>query len=133
MMAAILRAVHAALTADAQLTALLGGPHVFEHVPARARPPYVSLAVPVLRDWSTATEGGTEAEVTATAWSEETSAAPAAAIRARIAAALAFGRLAVPGHAVVNVEPLPAALERRPADGLVVAVQRVRIVIEPEE
>lgn len=132
MIATILAGAHAALTADAALLALLGGPHVHEHIPARARPPYLVLAVPVLRDWSTATETGAEAEMDVTTYDDASSVARLADIQARVGTALAFGNLAVPGHAVVNVEALPAAMERQPAADLLVGRQRFRVVIEPQ-
>ena len=129
---AVSRAVHAALAADAELVALLGGPHVHEFIPARARLPYVSLAIVAVRDWSTATEGGAEVEITATTWSEASRLDPLAAIQARVAAGVTFERLTVPGHALVNVHPLAATIERRPADGLLVGRQPFRIVCEPD-
>lgn len=142
---AVLRAVHGVLAADDALAGLLGGPRVHEHVPARARPPYLSLAVAVQRDWSTATEGGAEVEIEVTSWVEASRLAPLAAIQARVAAAVAFETLTraehAPGHApgdapgfsLVNVEPLTTTIERRPADELLVGRQRFRIVCEPQE
>ena len=134
---AVLRAVHGALATDDALLALLGGPHVHEHVPARARPPYLSLALVEQRDWSTATEGGAEVEIEITGWVEASRLAPLGAIQARVAEIVAFPRLAaspaLSGHALVNVEPLITTIERRPADELLVGRQRLRIVCEPKE
>lgn len=135
---AVLRAAHAALTADAALLDLLGGAHVFEHIPARARPPYLALAVPVARDWSTATEEGAQVELTVTTYCEASVLSRLAAIQARVAAALAFGNAALAdaladgGHALVNLVPLDTTTERRPADELLVGVQRLTLVTEPE-
>lgn len=129
---AVLRAVHAALVADAELVALLGGARVHEFVPARARPPYISLAIVAVRDWSTATEGGAEVEMSVTTWSEASRLDPLAAIQARVAAAVAFERLAVAEHALVNLTALDTTIERRPADDLLVARQAFRIVCEPD-
>ena len=41
---ALRRAVRAALLADADLVAALGGPHVFDEAPPRQRAPYVAFA-----------------------------------------------------------------------------------------
>ena len=57
---ALQEAVFAALTADAELEALLGGANVFDGAPRNAAAPYVHLGEIVARDWSTATEAGAE-------------------------------------------------------------------------
>ena len=57
---ALQEAVFAALVADATLEALLGGAKVFDGAPRNAAAPYVHLGEMVARDWSTATEAGTE-------------------------------------------------------------------------
>ena len=129
----VLRAAHAALAADAALIALLGGDHIHEHVPARARPPYLALAVPVIRDWSTATEDGAEVELIVTTYCETTRFWDLGAIQERVAAALTFEAVTVADHALVNLTPLQATTERRPRDELLVGTQGFRFVIEPQE
>lgn len=57
---ALQAAVYGALTADAALTGLLGGAHIYDRVPAGAALPYVTLGDGAASDWSTGTETGTE-------------------------------------------------------------------------
>jgi hypothetical protein len=51
-------AIHGALTADAPLTALLGGEKIYDEPPRDAALPYVTLGEDVIADGSTATEDG---------------------------------------------------------------------------
>src|SRR5215207_10248488 len=53
-------AVFAALSGDAELTALFGGARVYDGAPRNAAAPYVHLGEITARDWSTATEVGEE-------------------------------------------------------------------------
>ncbi len=48
------------LTADAPLSALLGGGRVYDDVPQRAELPYVTFGQSSTRDWSTGTDDGHE-------------------------------------------------------------------------
>ena len=128
----VLRVAHAALTADAPLIAALGGPHVYEHVPARASPPYLVLSDIIARDWSTATEEGAEVELTVRTFSDASNLTQLKALQERVTTTLTFGAVAVPGHALVDLRPLETAIERRPDDGLVVGTQRFLFIIEPE-
>lgn len=63
------KAVHAALSADAALTALLGGAHVYDDVPRGASYPYVTFGQSTERDWSTGSEDGREHLLTLHVWS----------------------------------------------------------------
>ncbi len=62
------KAIFAALTNDSALTALLGGPSVYDRVPADATLPYITLGDGTWRDWSTATETGAEHELRLHIW-----------------------------------------------------------------
>ncbi|MEL6946851.1 MAG: DUF3168 domain-containing protein [Pseudomonadota bacterium] len=64
-------AVFQALSTDAALTDLIGPGKVFDHVPERARFPYIVLGAQTGRDWSTATEDGTEIDFFVHVWSRE--------------------------------------------------------------
>ena len=63
-------AIHARLTSDAALTALLGGPRIYDHVPNASRTPYVTFGPSIARDWSTGTEDGEEHVVTLHIWTD---------------------------------------------------------------
>ena len=54
------KAIFAALLADSGLVAVLGGGKVFDHAPASAAFPYVTLGRASVYDWSTAPEPGNE-------------------------------------------------------------------------
>ena len=58
------------LTADAGLTALLGGPKIFDHVPERATYPYLTFGRTTVVDWSTGTEDGSEHILTLHVWAK---------------------------------------------------------------
>ena len=57
---ALQHAIHHVLTANANVVALLGGPHVWDHVPRGAAAPYVTFGVTTERDWSTGSDAGGE-------------------------------------------------------------------------
>ncbi len=57
---ALQSAIFARLTADAVLTALLGGERMYDDVPVRAEFPYLTFGQSSDRDWSTGTDAGRE-------------------------------------------------------------------------
>jgi hypothetical protein len=59
-----------ALAGDEALAGLLGGTKIFDHAPADARFPYVTLGRTSLYDWSTSTERGVEQLLTLHIWSK---------------------------------------------------------------
>jgi len=62
--AALRAAVHEALTADAALAALLGGPKIYDEPPHPAECPYVTLGEARVSDFSTGTEQAAEHALT---------------------------------------------------------------------
>jgi hypothetical protein len=64
------KALFTALTADAALIGLLGGPKIHDNAPANAAFPYVTFGRTSLYDWSTGTEIGTEQLFTLHIWSK---------------------------------------------------------------
>lgn len=99
---ALQKAVIARLRGDAGLTALLGGPHVHDHVPRAASPPYVALARLESRDLSSSGVAGAEHRFTLHVWPEAQGRAGAHAIAAAIEAALS-APLTLEGAALVNL------------------------------
>lgn len=63
------KAVFSALTGDAALVALLDGPKVYDHTPARVAFPYITFGRTTGYDWDTATERGNEHLFTLHLWS----------------------------------------------------------------
>lgn len=64
------KAVFAALTGDAALGGLLGGPKVYDHAPANVAFPYITFGRTSIFDWSTGTESGSEHLFTLHIWSK---------------------------------------------------------------
>jgi hypothetical protein len=73
--AALRAAVHDVLTANAALTALLGGPKVYDEPPRSIAFPYVTLGETRIADFSTGSEAGQESalehQLTLHAWSRQ--------------------------------------------------------------
>lgn len=67
---ALQRSVHATLIGDTDLLALLGGAHVFDHVPRGMDLPYVTFGASSENDWSTADEVGHELLFSLHVWTE---------------------------------------------------------------
>lgn len=124
-------AIHAALAADAALTALLGGARVFDVPPADADFPFVALGEAVVADWSTATERGTEHALTLHVFSRSGGRAEAFAVAAAVGEALHDAPLALTGHRLANLRATTAEV-RRESDGRTFhALVRFRAVTEP--
>ncbi len=97
------RAIFAALSQDAALTALLGGPRVFDRVPANTPFPYVTFGRTSLYDWSTGTESGVEQLFTLHVWSKAQGKSETLAILERIAGLLDDQPLPLEGAALVSM------------------------------
>ncbi len=128
---ALQRAVHAALIGDADLTRLLGGGHVYDHIPRGSRYPYVTIAQTSERDWSTGDEDGHEHTLTFHVWSDAAGGKQVQAIAAAIRARLHDQTLALAGYRLVNLRH-ELSETRREADGeLMRGLMRFRAVTEP--
>lgn len=128
---ALQKAVHAALTADAVLVGLLGGPQVFDDVPQQTAFPYVTLGQSTERDWSTATEDGAEHVLTLHVWSKRAGRKETREIMEAVRGALHDRALAVGGHRLVNLRH-EFSEARRDADGETYhGIVRYRAVTEP--
>lgn len=128
---ALQKAIHAALTADAALTGLLGGPQVFDDAPQATAFPYVILGQSTERDWSTATEDGTEHLLTLHVWSRKAGRRETREIMEAVRGALHDRPLAMAGHRLVNIRH-ELSEARRDADGETYhGIVRYRAVTEP--
>lgn len=124
-------AIHGALTGDATLLTLLGGPRVYDGAPQAAAFPYVTFGQSNATDWS-ATEGdGEEHIVTLHVWSETGRRKEVLAIMAAIRTVLHEATPALTGHRLINLRQEFADV-RRESDGEIVhGTLRYRAVTEP--
>jgi hypothetical protein len=128
--AALRAAVHAALSADGALGALLGGARVYDEPPKGAAFPYVTLGDARTTDYS-AGEPGEEHQLTLHAWSRQGGHREAHLIAGALLQALDDAALTLTGHRLVNFR-FAVADVRRESDGRTYhALVRFRAVTEP--
>ncbi len=129
--AALRAAVHDALTADAALSAVLGGPKIYDEPPRAAAFPYVTLGEARIADFSAGGERGEEHQLTLHAWSREGGHKQAHVIAGALLQALDDAALALADHHLINFR-FAVADVRREADGRTYhALVRFRAVTEP--
>jgi hypothetical protein len=129
--AALRAAIHDALVADGQLTAVLGGPRVYDEPPRAAAFPYVTLGEARVADFSTGSEPGEEHQLTLHAWSRQGGHREAHLIAGALLQALDDAPLTIADHRLVNLR-FAVADVRREADGRTYhALVRFRAVTEP--
>lgn len=128
---ALQRAIHAALTDDPALTALLGGAHVYDHVPRGTSFPYVTFGWSTERDWSTGSEPGHEHIVVLHVWSQARGRRQIQAIVSVIRARLHAQALALDGHALINLRHEATEIRRDPDGETLRGLIRLRGVTEP--
>ena len=129
---ALRAAIHDALVADAPLTALLGGPRVYDEPPPNPAFPYVTLGEARIADFSTGTERGEEHQLTLHAWSRQGGHKEAHLVAGALLQALDDAPLTLDDHRLVNFR-FALADVRREADGRTYhALVRFRAVTEPQ-
>jgi Protein of unknown function (DUF3168) len=129
--AALRAAIHDALTADAALVNILGGPKVYDEPPRAAAFPYVTLGETRIADFSTGTEPGEEHQLTLHAWSRQGGHKEAHMIAGALLQALDDAALNLADHQLINFR-FSVADVRREADGRTYhALVRFRAVTEP--
>jgi hypothetical protein len=129
--AALRAAIHDALAADAPLTALLGGPKVYDEVPRAAVFPYVTLGEARISDWSTGSDTGEEHQLTLHAWSRQGGHREAHVIAGALLQALDDAPLTLADHRLVNLRFALADVRREPDGKTYRAAVRFRAVTEP--
>jgi hypothetical protein len=97
------KAMRDRLLAHAPLTALLGGPQVYDHAPQGGALPYVVFAEIETRDEGTQTWPLAEHVVTLHAWSKAEGVKEAQSLLAEIDAALSGVALTLTGHRLVDL------------------------------
>ena len=125
------KAVYAALSSDATLTALLGGGGIHDAAPQEAVFPYVIIDQMQVRDWSTGTEPGAEHMLTLHVWSDYAGKREAYEIADAMRAVLDGALLSLEDHRLINLRHQYSEL-KRDADGETHhGVLRFRAVTEP--
>lgn len=128
---ALRAAIHDALIADGALTALLGGPKIYDEPTRGAQFPYVTLGDARVTDFSSGSEPGEEHQITLHGWSRQGGHREAHLIAGALLQALDDAPLAPAGHHLVNLR-FTLADVRREADGRTYhALVRFRAVTEP--
>jgi hypothetical protein len=129
--AALRAAIHDALVADGAVSALLGGPKIYDELPHAATFPYVTLGETRVTDFSTGTEPGQEHQITLHAWSRQGGHREAHMISGALLQALDDAPLSLANHRLVNLRFATADV-RREADGRTYhALVRFRAMTEP--
>lgn len=126
---ALQKAVFAALSADAAVTALVGG-GIYDRQIDKAELPYLVFGETTTLDWSTATEDGTEHVFVLEAWSKEAGKQEAQAMAGAARAALHDRPLALDEGVLVNLRLERVRVERIARQRLHRATMRFRAVIE---
>jgi hypothetical protein len=125
------QAVHDALSADAGLVALLGGPHVYDDVPRGTPFPYLSLAAFTARDWTAGDAPGTEITFVVHAWSRSAGHKEPHLLAEAARSVLHDRALPLADHHLVNLRH-ETSETRRERDGETYRViARFRAVLEP--
>ena len=125
------QAVYGALSGNAPLAALLGGPRVYDEVPHAAAYPFVTMGQTSSSDFGTATEDGEEHILSLHIWSAAGGRGEAQVLMGAIRDILHNAALTLSGHTLVNLRQQFADI-RREADGITIhGLVRYRAVTQP--
>lgn len=128
---ALQKALFSKLTADAAVTAALGGPRIYDDVPNRTEFPYLTFGQTTERDWSTGTEPGHEHVVTLHVWSRARGRKETDDVMAAAQAALHDAALTMTDHRLINLRHEFSDARREPDGETYHGVARYRAVTEP--
>jgi hypothetical protein len=128
---ALQQAIFATLTADAPLTALLGGTRIYDDVPQGAAFPYLTFGQSTARDRSTGSDDGNEHILTLHVWSQANGKRQAHEIMGAIRTALHDQPLTLSGHRLINLRHEFSEARRDPDGETTHGVARFRAVTEP--
>jgi hypothetical protein len=126
----LLKAIHARLSGDAGLAAILGPDGVRDRLLPRPKLPAVVFGELETRDLSTATEGGEEHFLTLEIWSEGEGRRQAQEIAGRVTALLDDAALAVEGFFLVSLLKTGGRSRREPKTKAYLVEVRFRAVTE---
>ena len=124
-------AIYNALLADAGLINLLGGPKVYDLVPRQTKPPYITIGITEVTDWSTTTEEGREHLLTLHSWTVNQGRKQADEIETTIISVIKAASLLMPDHLLVNLAYEQSEIRRDPDGETLHGIIRYRVVTEP--
>lgn len=127
---ALLRAIHAQLSGDAELVSLTGGRVLLDRLVDRTPLPLVALGEMESRDRSTSTEAGEEHLFSLAVWSEAEGRREAETAAARVRALLHDAGLALDGAYLVSLLHRTTRTRREPKSRRFVAEVSFRAVTE---
>ena len=128
---ALQQSVYATLTADPQITTLLGGARIYDDVPQKSEFPYLTLGQSSVRDWSTGTEAGDEHLLTLHVWSRAGGRKQTHEIMGALKAALHNRALTLQGHQLIDIRHEFSDARRDPEGDIYHGIVRLRAVTEP--
>lgn len=128
---ALQKGIYETLSQNPQVTGLLGGPYIHDGAPRATRFPYMTFGQTVDYDWSTGSEDGREHTLTLHIWSRANGRKEVIEIIEAVNAALADASIALPGHALVNLQFQFAEARRDPDGETLHGIIRFRAVTEP--
>jgi Protein of unknown function (DUF3168) len=128
---ALQQAIFAALTGNASLTRLLGGPAIYDDVPQPVVFPYVTFGQSTLRDASTSTDPGDEHMITLHIWSRAHGRAEVQKIIDAMRQTLQDAPLALTDHHLINLRYEYSDARRDPDGETIHGTLRLRAVTQP--
>ncbi len=129
---ALQQAIFAALSADATVQSLLGNPpRLYDAVPALAAFPYAVIGDGSETNWDTATEAGSEHQLTLNVWSRAGGHREVKAVAEAIRECLETAALSLAGHTLIDLRYLDCAFARETDGETFRATLRFRAVTEP--
>ena len=127
---ALQSSVHSALIGDTDMIDLLGGGHVFDHVPRGTAMPYVTFGQSSENDWSTVDETGYELRFSLHVWTEALGRKLAEQIMSALRRILHDQTLAVSGFRLINLRHENSDLNRASDGEVLQGVVRFRATLE---
>ena len=130
---ALQQAIFAVLCTNDDVLELVGDPpRVFDAPPRAAAFPYIVVGDDTERDWSTATEPGSEHALQVHVWSRANGHREAKLVAEAVRGALDGAELAVTGQALIDIRYLETNFTRESDGETTHAVLRFRAVLEPQ-
>jgi Protein of unknown function (DUF3168) len=128
---ALQHAIFSALSANTQLTTVLGAARIYDQVPQPAEYPYVTFGQSSVRDADVALSAGDEHVVTLHVWSRARGRAETHAVIDQLRAALHDQSLSLIGHRLINLRHDFSEARRDPDGETIHGIVRLRAVTEP--
>jgi hypothetical protein len=128
---ALQTALYTALTTNADLTTLLGGPRVYDDAPQATTFPYITFGQSIVRDAATSTEPGDEHIVTIHVWSRAPGRRETQSILDQIRSLVHDRALTLTNHRLINIRHEFSDIRRDPDGETLHGLLRLRAVTEP--